>query len=68
KVPSRPVEPADRLLATADEPAGREEGHDLVQQPLAMPDEQVRQAVATLFRVIRPEPRLRIGEAEAMEL
>ncbi|WP_197085378.1 hypothetical protein, partial [Saccharothrix sp. ST-888] len=26
KVPSRPVEPADRLLATADEPAGREEG------------------------------------------
>ncbi|WP_231591445.1 hypothetical protein, partial [Saccharothrix sp. ST-888] len=28
----------------------------------------VRQAVATLFRVIRPEPRLRIGEAEAMEL
>ncbi|MFF3006518.1 hypothetical protein ACFVTF_27380 [Kitasatospora sp. NPDC057940] len=32
------------------------------------PDEQLREAVATLFRVIRPEPRLRLGEAEAREL
>ncbi|WP_327074320.1 hypothetical protein OG196_30545 [Kitasatospora purpeofusca] len=30
--------------------------------------EEVREAVATLFRVIRPEPRLRLGEAEAAEL
>ncbi|MET8544066.1 hypothetical protein ABZW03_25960 [Kitasatospora sp. NPDC004799] len=30
--------------------------------------EEVREAVATLFRVIRPEPRLRLGEAEAREL
>ncbi|MFF2146026.1 hypothetical protein [Kitasatospora sp. NPDC058190] len=30
--------------------------------------ELVREAVATLFRVIRPEPRLRLGEAEAREL
>ncbi|MEU9043913.1 MULTISPECIES: hypothetical protein [unclassified Kitasatospora] len=30
--------------------------------------EEVRTAVATLFRVIRPEPRLRLGEAEAREL
>ncbi|MFF7455271.1 hypothetical protein [Kitasatospora sp. NPDC008115] len=31
-------------------------------------DERLREAVATLFRVIRPEPRLRLGEAEAREL
>ncbi|WP_078861027.1 hypothetical protein [Streptomyces rubellomurinus] len=31
-------------------------------------DAQLREAVATLFRVIRPEPRLRLGEAEAREL
>ncbi|MFF3112509.1 hypothetical protein ACFVSN_25350 [Kitasatospora sp. NPDC057904] len=29
---------------------------------------EIREAVATLFRVIRPEPRLRLGEAEAAEL
>ncbi|MEU4116867.1 hypothetical protein AB0F71_20525 [Kitasatospora sp. NPDC028055] len=29
---------------------------------------EIREAVATLFRVIRPEPRLRLGEAEAREL
>ncbi|MFG2847625.1 hypothetical protein ACGF12_31315 [Kitasatospora sp. NPDC048296] len=33
-----------------------------------LPDEQTRTAVATLFRVIRPEPRLRLGEAEAQTL
>ncbi|MFF1787408.1 hypothetical protein ACFVX9_13195 [Kitasatospora sp. NPDC058243] len=32
------------------------------------PDEQLRDAVSTLFRVIRPEPRLHLGEAEAREL
>ncbi|MBV9022677.1 MAG: hypothetical protein JO362_02450 [Streptomycetaceae bacterium] len=31
-------------------------------------DEEVRAAVAMLFRVIRPEPRLRLGQAEAAEL
>ncbi|MEU9043036.1 MULTISPECIES: hypothetical protein [unclassified Kitasatospora] len=36
--------------------------------PGAETDEQLREAVATLFRVIRPEPRLRLGEAEAREL
>ncbi|MFD4659248.1 hypothetical protein ACFWP2_26860 [Kitasatospora sp. NPDC058444] len=30
--------------------------------------EEVREAMATLFRVIRPDPRLRLGEAEAREL
>lgn len=33
-----------------------------------VPDEQVREAVATLFRVIRPEPRLRLGQTEAEKL
>ncbi|WP_035847453.1 hypothetical protein [Kitasatospora azatica] len=34
----------------------------------AMPDEQVRVAVQRLFRVIKPEPRLWVGEAEARKL
>ncbi|MFJ6622013.1 hypothetical protein ACIQOW_31095 [Kitasatospora sp. NPDC091335] len=34
----------------------------------ASDDGQLREAVATLFRVVRPEPRLRPGEAEAREL
>ncbi|MFJ9442737.1 hypothetical protein ACIRRH_12800 [Kitasatospora sp. NPDC101235] len=41
------------------------------QEPTLPPppdSEEVRAAVATLFRVIRPEPRLRLGEAEAREL
>ncbi|MEU3564109.1 MULTISPECIES: hypothetical protein [unclassified Kitasatospora] len=37
------------------------------QEP-TLPDERTRAAVATLFRVIRPEPRLRLGEAEARTL
>jgi hypothetical protein len=36
--------------------------------PRQEPDEEIRAAVATLFRVIRPEPRLRLGQAEAAEL
>ncbi|MFH9353160.1 hypothetical protein [Kitasatospora sp. NPDC017646] len=34
----------------------------------AVPDEQVSAAVAALYRAIRPEPRLRLGEAEARTL
>ncbi|MFF2617859.1 hypothetical protein [Kitasatospora sp. NPDC058046] len=37
------------------------------QEP-TLPDERTRAAVATLFRVIRPEPRLRLGEAKAQAL
>ncbi|MGW7442565.1 hypothetical protein [Kitasatospora sp. NPDC054795] len=37
------------------------------QEP-TLPDERTRAAVATLFRVIRPEPRLRLGDAEARTL
>jgi hypothetical protein len=33
-----------------------------------MPQAHLSAAVATLYRVIRPEPRLRLGEAEALEL
>ncbi|MFJ2186704.1 hypothetical protein ACIOJE_01910 [Kitasatospora sp. NPDC087861] len=68
--------PAEQANATvlATEPraktGGREEDHEdeAGEQPAAMPDEQIREAVATLFRVIRPEPRLRLGQAEAEEL
>lgn len=45
---------------------------DRQQEPTLPPppceSEEAREAVATLFRVIRPEPRLRLGEAEAREL
>ncbi|MGW3073084.1 MULTISPECIES: hypothetical protein [unclassified Kitasatospora] len=52
--PSLPASPADE--------GDREEGE-------VPPDsEPFREAVATLFRVLRPEPRLRLGEAEAREL
>ncbi|MFB8242795.1 hypothetical protein ACFC58_40300 [Kitasatospora purpeofusca] len=36
--------------------------------PVELPDEQTREAVAALFRAIRPEPRLRLGLAEAQAL
>ncbi|GAA1386656.1 hypothetical protein GCM10009639_10700 [Kitasatospora putterlickiae] len=36
--------------------------------PAELPDEQTRAAVAALFRAIRPEPRLRLGESEARKL
>ncbi|GAA3010375.1 hypothetical protein GCM10010519_46850 [Streptomyces lactacystinicus] len=52
--PTLPASPADDV-----ESEGREEDFET---------EEVREAVATLFRVIRPEPRLRLGEAEAAEL
>ncbi|MBV2154209.1 hypothetical protein [Kitasatospora sp. SUK 42] len=35
---------------------------------LTQADEQTRMAVAALFRAIRPEPRLRLGMAEAQQL
>ncbi|WP_308130081.1 hypothetical protein [Kitasatospora aureofaciens] len=70
--PSRPAEQVDQRTVPGDEaadrPKGREEGHTIEQEPPAMPDEQVQEAVATLFRAIRPEPRLQLGEAEATEL
>jgi hypothetical protein len=38
------------------------------QEPTLPASGALDEAVATLFRVIRPEPRLRLGEAEAREL
>ncbi|MFJ5233056.1 hypothetical protein ACIQBJ_24560 [Kitasatospora sp. NPDC088391] len=64
----------DPQTAPADEPqamaGGREEDpeEDTDRQPATMPDGPAREAVATLFRAIRPEPRLRLGAAEAEEL
>ncbi|MFI9365848.1 hypothetical protein ACIG5E_33075 [Kitasatospora sp. NPDC053057] len=46
---------------------GEGEGEDEVEDE-GVPDEQVRAAVAALYRTIRPEPRLRLGEAEARAL
>ncbi|MFF2657678.1 hypothetical protein ACFVUH_09985 [Kitasatospora sp. NPDC058032] len=73
KEPSLPAEQADGPVL-ADEPQARTGGQEedpeeeTGEQPAAVPDEQVREAVATLFRVIRPEPRLRLGQAEAEDL
>ncbi|MBD0676345.1 hypothetical protein [Streptomyces sp. CBMA156] len=73
KEPSLPAEQADEP-ALADEPQARTGGRaesseeETAEQPVAAPDEQVRQALTTLFRVIRPEPRLRLGQTEAEEL
>ncbi|MFF4383105.1 hypothetical protein [Kitasatospora sp. NPDC001547] len=49
-------------------PAGPRDGVDPEGREEVSETEEVREAVATLFRVIRPEPRLRLGEAEAREL
>ncbi|MDR3079895.1 MAG: hypothetical protein LBV60_03035 [Streptomyces sp.] len=57
--PSLPAEQTDEPeAASGPEPQAKAGGRE----------EQVREAVATLFRVIRPEPRLRLGQAEAEEL
>ncbi|MFI5529247.1 hypothetical protein ACIA8O_11975 [Kitasatospora sp. NPDC051853] len=64
----------DPQTALADEPqaktGGREEDpeEDTDRQPATMPDGPTREAIATLFRAIRPEPRLRLGAAEAEAL
>ncbi|MFJ2775952.1 hypothetical protein [Kitasatospora sp. NPDC087315] len=69
--PSHPTDEADDRPSAdeaGEEPGGREEDHQDAMDTPAMPDEQVREAVAVLFRVIRPEPRLHLGEAEARTL
>ncbi|MFJ9606391.1 hypothetical protein ACIRS1_08575 [Kitasatospora sp. NPDC101176] len=59
-----PSLPAERTVepVLADEPQARTGGRE------EDADEQLGEAVATLFRVIRPEPRLRLGQVEAEEL
>ncbi|MFE6049306.1 hypothetical protein ACFQ6N_00950 [Kitasatospora sp. NPDC056446] len=62
KEPTHPPRPAPAEPSTPPaEPPDRK-------PPPEPPDEQTREAVAVLFRVIRPEPRLRLGEAEARRL
>ncbi|MFF4339380.1 hypothetical protein ACFY00_05480 [Kitasatospora sp. NPDC001540] len=51
-----------------DHRGGREDHHQHPENTSAVPDEQTREAVATLFRVLRPEPRLRLGQTEAEQL
>ncbi|MFF3113532.1 hypothetical protein ACFVSN_30605 [Kitasatospora sp. NPDC057904] len=67
--PSLPAGPDDSpVTAAVGRPEGREAGPGSVPDPGPVADEAVREAVAILFRVIRPEPRLRLGESEAREL
>ncbi|MFE9427925.1 hypothetical protein ACFYNO_33785 [Kitasatospora sp. NPDC006697] len=71
KEPTHPTEPVDGQQAAdeaAEESGGREDDHRQTEQVPPIPDEQTREAVATLFRVTRPEPRLHLGEAEARTL
>ena len=71
KEPSLPVGAADEPSVDADagnEPGGREGDHGISHDAPAVPGERTRAAVVTLFRVIKAEPRLRLGEAEAMAL
>ncbi|WP_369185162.1 hypothetical protein [Streptomyces sp. Y1] len=70
---SLPAEQPGEPVLADEQPTrtgGREEDpeDEADEQPVAVPDEQVSEAVATLFRVIHPEPRLRLGQAEAEEL
>ncbi|MFJ5122255.1 hypothetical protein [Kitasatospora sp. NPDC088548] len=70
KEPSLPADLVDGQTANDEvrEPGGREEEQQDADGAAPLPDEQVREAVATLFRAIRPEPSLRLGEAEARKL
>ncbi|MBV9025077.1 MAG: hypothetical protein JO362_15100 [Streptomycetaceae bacterium] len=60
--------PGEAAAGPADIPPVKEPVQETSLPPEQEPDEEVRAAVATLFRVIRPEPRLRLGQAEAAEL
>ncbi|MFJ6212047.1 hypothetical protein ACIQGZ_01700 [Streptomyces sp. NPDC092296] len=66
KEPTLPTDPVSS--ETTEEPGGWEEDLRATEDAPALPDEQLREAVDTLFRVIRPEPRLHLGEAEARTL
>ncbi|MGW2249861.1 hypothetical protein ACWCXH_06630 [Kitasatospora sp. NPDC001660] len=64
---TRPAPGAPPTGRTGSPPVeNREQEPTLPASPAA--DEQTRQAVAALFRAIRPEPRLRLGQAEAEKL
>ncbi|MFF2081741.1 hypothetical protein ACFVXG_44095 [Kitasatospora sp. NPDC058162] len=74
--PQRPASPSARSSDPGEPEAGPPDS-PVVKDPGEVPtlpaqltraDEQTRRAVAALFRAIRPEPRLRLGEAEAQQL
>ncbi|MFJ1756593.1 hypothetical protein [Kitasatospora sp. NPDC088134] len=70
---TRPV-PGEAAVAEVDAspPKERDQAPTLPAEPATpeptLPDEGLRAAIDTLFRAIRPEPRLRIGESEARAL
>jgi hypothetical protein len=72
KEPSLPEHRAERgherEQQGSTELGGQEEPDSTETDPAAPADEVVTGAVATLFRVIRPEPRLRLGTVEALAL
>ncbi|MFE6102342.1 hypothetical protein ACFVQ4_20535 [Streptomyces laurentii] len=78
KEPSLPAAQAERTAEQAERTAPQAEQAEPdtqapqaepgTQAPQAEPDAQTREAVAMLYRVIRPEPRLRLGAAEAAAL
>ncbi|MFE2345713.1 hypothetical protein [Kitasatospora cineracea] len=63
--PSLPTEPVDEPRTAV---GGREEEHRGIKDASEPTDERTREAVSTLFRVVRPEPRLQLGQAEARAL
>jgi hypothetical protein len=67
----QPSLPAQRTSAAPAGEGGRAEPPappPSLAAPGPTPDGPVREAVVTLFRVLRPEPRLRLGSAEALAL
>ncbi|MFC8717045.1 hypothetical protein [Kitasatospora sp. NPDC057198] len=69
--PSLPADAASGEAAVdeaAETEGGREGDQQETEEAPALPDERTRAAVDTLVRVIRPEPRLHLGEAEALAL
>ncbi|WP_254897879.1 hypothetical protein [Kitasatospora sp. NA04385] len=65
--PAAPVEHAEPVEPVGEPEAGGGARQDAAELP-PVPDAQTREAVAALFRVIRPEPRLCLGAGEAGEL
>ncbi|MFI9782083.1 hypothetical protein ACIHEI_01035 [Kitasatospora sp. NPDC051984] len=65
---NRDQEPTLPAAATAVEATAVEAAAEPPGETPLVPDEQIRAAVAMLYRVIRPEPRLRLGESEARAL
>ncbi|MER5636519.1 hypothetical protein ABT095_06175 [Kitasatospora sp. NPDC002227] len=60
--------PGERTDGRADAPSKNRQQEPALPAVATAPDERTREAVATLFRVLRPEPRLHLGQAEALTL